>query len=279
MTLFAAQTDFSEPGELTALHRRQPSLVPREHDVGTAAISTARRWSGAFQLLRLERPDLVAHDPRLSDGRAHADDRPDGLECRRHANALPHAFGISARDFFSATISHRAAISSTAVRSRCRISALPIFAVGTERDHVAPWQSVYKIHYLSDADDHLCPDERRSQRWYRQRARPSASAFSHRNQGADRPLPQRRRMARRGAPAGEFVVAGLDRVAGRAFRAGRKRRPPWGSGERLCTACRRSRHLCAAVMNRVEPDAPLVNRTFDELSIGETASLSASRQP
>ncbi len=29
---------------------------------------------------------------------------------------------------------------------------LPVFAVSTEKDHVAPWQSVYKIHLMTEGD-------------------------------------------------------------------------------------------------------------------------------
>jgi polyhydroxyalkanoate synthase len=29
---------------------------------------------------------------------------------------------------------------------------LPVFVVGTQRDHVSPWTSVYKLHHLCDAE-------------------------------------------------------------------------------------------------------------------------------
>jgi polyhydroxyalkanoate synthase len=29
---------------------------------------------------------------------------------------------------------------------------LPVFAVGTQRDHVSPWRSVYQLHRLTDAE-------------------------------------------------------------------------------------------------------------------------------
>ena len=149
----------------------------------------------------------------------------------------------------------------------------PIFAVGTERDHVAPWQSVYKIHYLSDAEitfvlasgGHnagIVSEPGHPHRHFRIATKaPADLCLSADKSLAEAPL-------REGSWWPAWTAWLTERSRARASAA-----PNGSSGERLCTACGRSRHLCVAVMNRVEPDAPLVNRTFDELSIGETASL------
>ena len=51
VTLFAAQTDFTEPGELALFHRRQPDQHSRSPD-GAKGYLTAGQMAGAFQLLR-----------------------------------------------------------------------------------------------------------------------------------------------------------------------------------------------------------------------------------
>ena len=44
ISLLAAQTDFTEAGELTLFDQRKPGRIPRRHDVGARCPRKPRRW-------------------------------------------------------------------------------------------------------------------------------------------------------------------------------------------------------------------------------------------
>jgi len=150
MTLLAAQTDFTEPGELELFidHSQVEYLESLMWQRGYLAAS---QMAGAFQLLRsndliwsrMLREYLMGEPPSMNDLMAWNADAT-RMPYRMHSQYLRSLFlndDLAAGRYV--VDEHPVAIQNIRV---------PIFAVGTEWDHVAPWRSVYKIHYLSDTD-------------------------------------------------------------------------------------------------------------------------------
>ena len=111
----------------------------------------AKQMAGAFQLLRsndliwstMVREYLLGQRPPMTDLMAWNADAT-RMPYRMHSAYL--------RDLF---LNNDLADGHYAVGGRpitVRDIRVPIFAVGTVWDHVAPWRSVYKIHLLSDTD-------------------------------------------------------------------------------------------------------------------------------
>ena len=114
------------------------------------AFSTPSRWPAPSSLStndliwsRLEREYLLGQREPLNDLMAW---NADGtrLPYRMHSEYLRKLF------------LHNDLAEDRYTVARCPISLrdirVPILAVGTTRDHVAPWQSVYKLHRLTDTD-------------------------------------------------------------------------------------------------------------------------------
>ena len=95
VTLLAAQTDFTEAGELM-LFIDESQLAFLEDMMWEQGYLDTGQMAGAFQLLRSN--DLIwsRQVRQYLMGEREPAERPDGLERRRDPHALPHAFGISA---------------------------------------------------------------------------------------------------------------------------------------------------------------------------------------
>jgi polyhydroxyalkanoate synthase len=152
VTLLAAQQDFSEPGELSVFV--SPSQLDMlEAVMQRTGVLKSEQMGAAFALLRSR--DLLwtpAVDTYLRGKRASPNDlmawNADGtrMPCRMHAEYLRQLYlnNALARGEFQAD-------GRTVDLANIHV---PMFVVGTETDHVAPWQSVYKARGLTSSDDY-----------------------------------------------------------------------------------------------------------------------------
>ena len=150
VTLFAAQTDFSEPGEL-ALFVDHSQLHFLESMMWNRGYLSADQMAGAFQFLRSN--DLVwsriVHD-YLMGGRRPMNDLMAWNADFTHMPYRMHAEYLQRLYLDNELAAGRFMVEGRAAAIQ-NIRA-PMFVVATERDHVAPWESVYKIHQLADTD-------------------------------------------------------------------------------------------------------------------------------
>ncbi len=150
LTLFAAQTDFAEAGEIM-LFIDESQVTFLEDMMWDQGYLDTRQMSGAFQMLRsndliwsrLVREYFLGEQEHRNDLMAWNADAT-RMPYRMHSEYLRHLFlddDLSQGRFL---VDGRA-IALTDIRA-------PICAVGTVTDHVAPWKSVYKISMLTDTE-------------------------------------------------------------------------------------------------------------------------------
>lgn len=150
LTFLAAQTDFREAGELK-LFVDESQLAMLDDMMSEQGLFEASRMASTFNLLRsndliwsrMVRNYLLGQREPLSDIAAWATDTT-RMPSRMHSEYLRSLY------LNNDLAEGRLLVDGHPVS--LRDIRQPVFAVGTEWDHVAPWRSVFKLHWLTDAE-------------------------------------------------------------------------------------------------------------------------------
>lgn len=150
MTMLAAQTDFTEAGELQ-LFTDESQLALLDDVMWGQGYLDSNQMVGAFQMLRSN--DLIWSRVIKAYLLGERDQPNDLMAWNADATRMPYRM--------HSEYLHKMFLHNDLAEGRFRVEGRPIaisgirqpiFAVGTERDHVAPWRSVYKIHLLNEGN-------------------------------------------------------------------------------------------------------------------------------